>query len=154
LRFFHQGQSEGRRKRISPHLVRAPLEPVNEALSLFYDQLLSVLRRSVVREGEWQLLECKPAWDDNWTWDCFLASAWQAASGERLMVVVNYASHQSQCYVRMPFTDLAGRSVRFQDLMGPACYDRDGNDLISSGLYLDLPAWGYHVFEVAAEQAG
>src|SRR5262249_38097903 len=28
LRFFHQGQLEGRRKRISPHLVRAPLEPV------------------------------------------------------------------------------------------------------------------------------
>ena len=26
LRFFHQGQFEGRRKRISPHLVRAPLE--------------------------------------------------------------------------------------------------------------------------------
>jgi hypothetical protein len=26
LRFFHQGQFEGRRKRISPHLVRAPVE--------------------------------------------------------------------------------------------------------------------------------
>ena len=30
LRFFHQGQLEGRRKRISPHLVRAPMEPVDE----------------------------------------------------------------------------------------------------------------------------
>ena len=28
LRFFHQGQFEGRKKRISPHLVRAPVEPV------------------------------------------------------------------------------------------------------------------------------
>ena len=27
LRFFHQGQFQGRRKRISPHLVRAPQEP-------------------------------------------------------------------------------------------------------------------------------
>jgi hypothetical protein len=26
LRFFHQGQFEGRRKRISPHLVRGPVE--------------------------------------------------------------------------------------------------------------------------------
>src|SRR5215831_12410660 len=29
LRFFHQGQFEGRRKRISPHLVRAPKEPTD-----------------------------------------------------------------------------------------------------------------------------
>jgi SAM-dependent methyltransferase len=30
LRFFHQGQFEGRTKRISPHLVRAPAEAVDE----------------------------------------------------------------------------------------------------------------------------
>ena len=35
LRFFHQGQFEGRKKRISPHLVRAPHEPVDEALQIF-----------------------------------------------------------------------------------------------------------------------
>ena len=29
LRFFHQGQLEGKTKRISPHLVRGPKEPVN-----------------------------------------------------------------------------------------------------------------------------
>ncbi|HZW88421.1 MAG TPA: alpha-amylase family glycosyl hydrolase, partial [Myxococcaceae bacterium] len=44
LRFFHQGQFEGRRKRISPHLVRAPVEPVDEALRGFYDRLLAALR--------------------------------------------------------------------------------------------------------------
>jgi hypothetical protein len=27
-------------------------------------------------------------------------------------------------------------------------YERDGDDLARRGLYLDLPAWGYHVFEV------
>ena len=30
LHFFHQGQFEGRKKRISPHLVRGPSEPVDE----------------------------------------------------------------------------------------------------------------------------
>jgi len=38
--------------------------------------------------------------------------------------------------------------VRFKDLMSPASYDRDGNDLVSKGLYLDVPPWGYHVFEM------
>jgi hypothetical protein len=148
LRFFHQGQFEGRRKRISPHLVRAPLEPKDEELQHFYEQLREVLRQPAVREGGWQLLGCAPAWDGNWTWDCFLAFAWQGPAGDRLLVTVNYAANQSQCRVRLPFTDLAGRSVQFRDLMGPASYDRDGNDVVSGGLYLDLPPWGYHVFEV------
>ena len=71
LRFFHQGQFEGRRKRISPHLVRGPDEPIDERLKQFYDRLLAVLRHPVVREGQWQLLECVPAWDGNWTLGLF-----------------------------------------------------------------------------------
>ena len=35
--------------------------------------------------------------------------------------------------------------------MGPASYVRDGDNLATHGLYLDLPPWGYHVFEVAPE---
>jgi hypothetical protein len=110
--------------------------------------LLSVLGQTALREGHWQLLECVPAWDGNWTWDCFLAFAWQGPAGDRLLVAVNYAPNQSQCYVRMPFTDISGRSLRFRDLLGPAGYDRDGSDIVSGGLYLDMPPWGCHVFEV------
>jgi hypothetical protein len=29
-------------------------------------------------------------------------------------------------------------------------YDRAGRDVTSAGLYLDLPPWGYHVFEMRA----
>src|SRR5262249_16046487 len=37
LRFFPQGEFEGHRKRISPHLVRGPNEPIDERLQSFYD---------------------------------------------------------------------------------------------------------------------
>jgi hypothetical protein len=148
LRFVHQGQLEGRTKRISPHLVRAPLESPDRSRQQFYARLLAVLRRPTVRDGRWELLECSPAWEGNWTRDSFLAWSWHARDGQRLLVVVNYAGHQSQCYVRLPFPDLAGRTVRLEDLMGADRYDRDGGDLGSRGLYLDLPAWGYHVFDV------
>ena len=50
-------------KRISPHLVRGPDEPIIPELKQFYDRLLAVLRRNGVRNGDWQLLECVPAWD-------------------------------------------------------------------------------------------
>jgi hypothetical protein len=43
---------------------------------------------------------------------------------------------------------LARSSIQFNDLMGPVSYDRAGTDVVSAGLYLDMPPWGYHVFEV------
>jgi hypothetical protein len=150
LRFFHRGQFEGRRKRISPHLVRAPQERVDATLQPFYERLLAVLRQTIFRDGEWRLLECVPAWNGNWTSDCFIAWAWERNDGQRRLVAVNYAANQSQCYVRIPFADVAGRTVRLNDLMGPAAFERDGQDLVSRGLYLDLPGWGCHVFELSS----
>jgi hypothetical protein len=150
LRFFHQGQFEGRRKRISPHLVRAPQESRDDEVRRFYDRLLSVLGSATVRQGRWQLLECAPAWDGNWTDNGFLAGAWQGADAERLLVTVNYAPNHGQCYVRLPFADLSGRAIRFNDLMSGAHYERAGSDVVSRGLYVDLPPWGYHVFDVTA----
>jgi Alpha amylase, catalytic domain len=148
LRFFHQGQFEGRRKRISPHLVRGPEGPADQKLKQFYDRLLAALREPIVRNGDWRLLECVAAWEGNWTWDCFLAFAWQGADEDRLLVTVTYAPNQSQCYVRLPFVDLAGRQWRLQDLLGDAQYDRDGDSLGSRGLYLDMAPWSYHLFRV------
>jgi hypothetical protein len=150
LRFFHEGQFEGRRKRISPHLVRAPQEPVDPAIRAFYERLLAVLRRDVVRNGAWQLLDCAAAWEGNGSWDAFIAWIWQSASGSRLLITVNYSAQQSQCYVRLPFPDLAGREWRLTDLLGTSCYDRHGNDLLARGLYVDVGPWTCHAFEMTA----
>jgi glycosidase len=148
LRFFHQGQFQGRRKRISPHLVRAPQEPIDNRLQQFYDRLLAVLRRPVVRAGQWKLLESASAWEGNWTWDCFLIFAWQGSGAERLLVTVNYAPNQSQCHVRLPFADLANSQWALKDLIGDVAYDRDGNELQARGLYLDETPWRAHVFSL------
>src|SRR6516165_4446414 len=109
LRFFHQGQFDGKMKRISPHLGRGPIELIDQDLRSFYDRLLAVLRQPAYRDGHWQLLECAPAWDGNWTQDCFLVFAWEGeapaepfSTGARFVVAVNYAPNQSQCHVRLP----------------------------------------------------
>jgi hypothetical protein len=154
LRFFHQGQFEGRTKRISPHLVRAPQEPVDQKLKQFYGRLLTVLRDPAVRNGDWQSLECAPAWEGNWTWDCFLVFAWQGAGDGRLLVTVNYAPNQSQCHVRLPFADLGNSQWRLKDLLGDATYDWAGNDLQGRGLYLDESPWKASVFSLTNVQGG
>ncbi|NWG75436.1 MAG: alpha-amylase [Rubrivivax sp.] len=152
LRFFHQGQFEGRKKRISPHLVRAPEESADRGMEKFYDQLLAVLRKPIVRSGEWQHHECRPAWDGNGSWDSFIAHSWRGSGGERMLVIVNFAPHSSQCYLRLPFPEIKNRPVRLRDSFSPACYTREGNELLGRGLYLDLHPWSYHVFDVEVLQ--
>jgi hypothetical protein len=148
LRFFYQGQLTGRTKRISPHLVRAPLEPINIELQKFYEALLNVLKKPIFRNGKWNLLECKPAWETNNTWDSFLAFAWEGTDGKRILACVNYSTQAGQCYISLPFPELAYKQWQLNDLMSETSYDRHGNDLLGKGLYLDIPAWSYHVFEI------
>ena len=148
LRLFQQGQFEGSRVHVSPHLVRAPHEPVDAGLAAFYARLLAVLRRPAVRDGAWSLLDCAAAWAGNPGAQQFIAWGWQLPHALRLCVAVNYAPQQGQCFVRLPWPELAGRHWRLRDLLGDAVYDRPGDDLLARGLYLDLPPWGHHVFEV------
>ena len=148
LRFFQQGQFEGCRVHVSPHLVRAPQEPVDASILAFYARLLGVLRLPALREGDWSLLDCHEAWAGNPSAQQFIAWRWQLPGAPQLCVAVNYASQQGQCFVRLPWPELAGRDWRLRDLLGDAVYQRPGDDLLARGLYLDLPPWGHHVFEV------
>ena len=148
LRLFHQGQFEGRLKRISPHLGRAPQEPVNEESQHLYEGLLALVRKEIFREGEWKLLECLPASMDNLSHESFIAFSWHAPYGNRVVIAVNYAAQAGQCFVRLPFGDLRGKSWKLNDLTSDACYERDGDSLERDGLYLDVAAWQYHVFEL------
>ena len=147
LRFFHQGQFEGRKQRISPHLGRAPDEAQDCRLRAFYDRLLNVLRNRAFRDGAWQLLEGTPAWQGNGTHDDMIAYSWQGADQSRFLVTVNYSPHQSQCRVRLPFAGEAPH-WRLQDIgpLGNATYERDGQELGDPGLFLDLGPWQGNVF--------
>jgi hypothetical protein len=153
LRFFHQGQFEGRLKRISPHLVRGPDEPVNQRLAQFYERLLTALQQPIFRDGKWQQLECAGAWEGNNSCDAFIAYGWEGSDGGRALVVVNYSDHFSQCYLRLPFSNLLGRQWQVRDLLGEAQYERNGNALQSQGLFLDVGPWQYHVFNLSAEKS-
>jgi len=52
LRCLHQGQLEKRKKRIPPHLDRAPDQPIDQRLQQFYARLLALLRQPLMRDGE------------------------------------------------------------------------------------------------------
>lgn len=151
LRFFHAGQFEGFQKRISPHLTRGPQEPVNPTIQGFYQQLLTVLQNPVVRDGRWQLLTCHQAWHDNFSNDQFIAFCWTGPSDETIVVAVNYAANPGQCYIKFPWDRLRGTTWRLRDQMSKVNYNRQGDELVSKGLYLDIAPWHYHVFALSKQ---
>jgi hypothetical protein len=149
LRFFHEGQLEGCKVHVSMHLGRRPREVVDEGLRRFYRSLLGVLARPEVHDGTWRLREVRPAWEGNPTSDAFIVGSWEGASG-RILACVNYGPTRGQCHAEAGFPGLERSRVVLADLMGPDRFERDGAELAGRGLYLDMPAWGIHVFEVRA----
>jgi hypothetical protein len=146
LRFVHEGQATGRQIRTSNHLCRRAVEPVDRELETFYGRLMSCMSRDEMRDGDWQLLEPRPAWDGNGTCGQIIAYAWEM-DGRRTLVAVNYGPQQAQCYLPLPHAGAGG--IELRDLMNPAVsYTRRGEEVAGDGLYLDVPPWRYHVFAV------
>ena len=43
--------------------------------------------------------------------------------------------------------------MRLIDVLSGANYERDGAELLSPGIYVELGPWNYHLFQCAPEQA-
>lgn len=152
LRFFHQGQFEGWKKKVSPHLIRRPREVEDQAVKNLYTDLLKLLRKPIFRTGQWQLLHTRPAWNGNSSSEAFIAFSWESIEGGQVLIAVNYSAHTSQCFVQLPFPQLEGKLLEFKDLLSSTSYERNGDGLSTTGLFLDMQAWDAHVFEVGYKE--
>lgn len=138
---------EGRRLKLPVQLGRRSAELSEPGMEPFYKQLLTALGHPIFHQGQWRLLEPEMAWLGNPSHGNFVAHSW-ALGEERRLVVANLASGWSQCYVRLDWPDLAGRTWELADLLSEARYIRDGDDLRTRGLYLDMPGYGAHLFQL------
>ena len=141
---WHEGQFEGYRVRLPVFLGRRPDETVDEELRAFHLQLLVAAAGS--RRGDWALCAAT-GWPDNHSYDQLLAWSWSDGQ-HRSLVVVNYADAPASARIQLPWDDLAGRTMRLDDLLAGVAYDRDGTELVVDGLYVQLAPWQYHVFAV------
>ncbi|GIF13019.1 alpha-amylase [Actinoplanes teichomyceticus] len=143
---WHDGQFEGRRTHLPVFLGRYPDEPVDAGLQDFYREL--VRTAATIRRGGWRLLATR-GWPDNGSYRDVLAWAWHDEHGPRHVVAVNYAGQPSQCRIELPWAQLAGRAWRLTDRLDGRVFERSGSELAESGLFVDLPAWGFHVVAFA-----
>lgn len=147
LRLLHEGQLEGRRTKLSVHLGRRPQETADIETEEHYRRLLAALAHTVFHEGEWRSVEPRAAWEGNPSHENFAASLW--TSGEEMrLVAVNLSDARAQCYLPLELPALRGRQWLLCDALSDAQYLRDGDGLLSPGLYLDVPAYGHHLFEM------
>ncbi|MDZ4836643.1 MAG: alpha-amylase family glycosyl hydrolase [Candidatus Melainabacteria bacterium] len=152
LRFLHQGQFEGYRKKVSVHVSRKPTEQEDPQVAAFYKLVTECLKLPVVHEGEWQLLDCTPAWDGNWTWDSFIAFSWtNYTTSDQLIAIVNYSDHHSQCYVDVPPVEYVTPQKSYLHLMladsgnTRALQSLDATNT-ENKLFVDFPPCGFEVF--------
>ena len=153
MRFLHDGQFEGLRRFARVQLGRRAQEPEQEDISRMYHQILTSFAQSAVAKGEGQILIPRRAWDDNPTSQCIQLTLWQdvARPGHFDLVVVNMASHRSQCRVDLPVAELGNSAWLMADRLGEERWDRDGNSLAREGLYLDVDARGAHIYSFTKE---
>lgn len=148
MRFFHEGQLDGRLARVSMHLRRRPVEPERKEWRDFYSRILEVLRRPEIEEGSWNLATPLPAWEGNATSGQFVAFVWNRMGLPGLVAAVNFGADRGQCHIRLDTAGFTTDSLRLKDLFSDAYFVRKAKDLAGPGMYFDLAPWGFHLLEI------
>jgi hypothetical protein len=143
-KLLYEGQLEGRKMPSSVFLARRPAEPVDSDLQSFYRKLLTAARESGQCAGEWQLCKLN-GWPDNSSYLNLVAWCWHRDKASYL-VVINLSNVQSQGLLKLPWSDLTGKKCQLTDVLNCDLFIRSGDDILKSGLYVDLPPWGFHFF--------
>jgi hypothetical protein len=144
---LHEGQFQGRRVRVTVFLSRRPDESPDRDLEQFYARLLQRTEREPFQTGEWTMCECS-GWSDNLTCRNLLAWCWKKEKA-RSLVIVNFSGAAAQGLVRLPWSDAAG-PWRLVDQFTEEVYERSGEEMTGSGLYVSLQPWRRHFFDLAA----
>jgi hypothetical protein len=141
-RMFHEGQFEGRKVRVPVFLGRRLEEPFDKELQEFYRSLLAAINSPVFRDGEWSLCE-RTGWPDNQSCQNIVAWRWKK-DDERYLIVVNLSDAGAQAEITIGWDDIVGKTWRLADLLSGVKFERPGDDMSASGLYVDLGPWNFH----------
>jgi glycosidase len=144
-KLFHHGQFEGRRVKLPVQLGRQPQEEADEDLQAFYRGLVKVIRGPAFKNGEWSLCE-RSGWPENPGYVHLVAWCWRQGE-EKYLVVINLSHTKCQGRILLPWIDLKGRMCLLVDVMSGERYERDGDEMVDQGLYVDLEAWRFHFLQ-------
>ena len=144
-KLFHEGQLEGRKVKLPVFLGRRPVELPDAELQTFYRVLVSEASLAAARDDVvWQLCE-RMGSQGNETYKNLMAWCWRSSEKWRLSVV-NFSSGEAGGRVRVPDKILVEKSWWMTDIFTGKKSKVKGIEMCSTGIYIELPAWGYHIF--------
>ena len=107
---------------------------------------MDAINRPVFRDGQWTLCD-RIGWPDNVSFQNLLAWGW-LKDEERYVIVVNLGDSLAQAQIKIPWSNVGSGAWQLIDQISGAIYTRDEEELISHGLYVELPPWNYHFFQL------
>jgi hypothetical protein len=146
VRFFFDGQQDGRRIRAPVQLARWPDEPVDPVARALYDRVLTFASQRLLDNGEWRFLEVWEAGDD--TFSNILSYRWRTPAA-LAVVVVNAGSSPAQAHVGVAADLPDGSGFGFEDALTGARYYWTRQALERTGLFVRLEGGSAHLFTVA-----
>ena len=141
-RLFHEGQFDGRKVRLHVFLARRPEEPPNPELRSFYTKLLKATAKPVFHDGDWRLCE-RTGWADNSSFQNLVAWSW-VKDPEEYLIAVNLSDSAVQARVSLRCPEVGSGKWLLTDELSGDKYEREGDELAQSGLYVELKPWGCH----------
>ena len=142
MRFLHEGQLTGARRKIPVQLLRRPVEPADEQIERMYRELLLALPASAVGQGMAEVLRPVAGLPENPTSRNFVIVQWRVEPGKIDLVVINLGPQPGRCSVRLNLGGCSSRQWSIKDLLRPARFEHSAHELENSGLCLELPAHG------------
>jgi hypothetical protein len=145
MRFYHQGELDGRKIRFPLMLQRAMEEPVNPAICAFFEKVLKITNEEVFHTGRWSLLPVSSEGDD--TAGNLAVYEWRSASAWKI-IAVNIVGAASQGRVRMDESISPSIQYDFYDELHDVHYSRAGEELRTVGLFVRREAFDAHLFDI------
>jgi glycosidase len=146
MKFYFDGQFEGKKIRLPVQLGREPVEKVSETKKAFYDKLLRITKDEIFTFGDWNLLEPVPASEKNESFNNFFAWIWKYENSYRI-VVINFSDSTSQCRLKIQF-ESQSETVSLIDLLNEQQYVRRIDEIKDPGLFIELKSYNSHLFSV------
>jgi signal transduction histidine kinase len=147
MRFFFEGQAEGRRVHLPVQLGREPHELRDPEAEAFYKMLLAYSKQEALHEGLWQKHEVHRAEDKDPSEESLLCWSWRHGQGLRL-IVVNYSPAPARGRIPLPQEWFQTERVHLLDRWSGLVYERECAELVRDGLYVNLGRWKAHLFEI------
>lgn len=143
MRFFHHGQTVGKKVRIPVHLRRGPEEHYDPEIVAFYEKLIPLINSKVNKEGAWTLLDTRSN-EQNTGSDSDVLAFLIRHRDELRLIIVNYSNCDQECTISIPSSLLPPQNLAVRCILS-------GDDAaltvtLGAEIRIGLAAWEARIF--------